>query len=435
VEGSSRNLIRATRVAQAAGDSARAAEAAARLNQASIWVPYDYQRSDAEVIELLESVLPHLDDRHLELRALVLGALSSQLHDTDRARCTAAADEAVAIARRLGDPGTLTRTLNNRNFASFDASGHPDRQRIATELMGLRESGALTDELAALAGAVAACTARDGGDAAGARRLVTLAEREAERAGSITLLAQIRFMDAAYRFSAGDLDGAEHAAFAASELYRRGRGFSADTIQTAMLGQIEIERGRAAEVAAFMEQMSGDAYASLWQRMLAYVYVEAGDLDRAARTLQGVREPLAVDWTWLSAAIITAIVETATGDVAAARSSYRALAPYAGRLAATGTGCPLFDAVDGHLAGIAVLLGDHDAAGRHFADAVELNERAGARVWLARTLVRQGEWLTGRNRLDEARAAQERARAIATSIGSVAVLRQLEGTGAQAVPN
>ena len=428
VVNASRHLLDAARVAQHTGDHVAAARAAAKLNHASLWEPNNYQDRHDSLTSFLEEVLENLPDGYPELRAMVLGALAGELHHVDRARREALTDEAVSLARRVGHPELLLRALGNRHFAHHTAEGLDVRLEIARELRDLLASCEMRDELRALAWALIANAERETGLAIEARVLLARAADAAERSGSMTLRAQIRFMQASTEVSAGHLERGAELAASANEIYRRGRGFSADTIQAATTLHTYLETAGAAAVAAIMSATTGEVYVNQWTRVLAWVHVEAGDLDTARSSLAAAEAlgPLPRDWTWLITSLFTGVVQAALDDRTGAAESYEALLPYAGRLAVAGTNSPVFDAVDTCLAVLAATSGDHDAARRHFAAAVALNERAGARVWLARTLVWQADWLLGRGERDEALAAMDRARRLADEIGSVQVVALIE---------
>ena len=79
----------------------------------------DYQRgypsaaADSDRVRLLEAALDRLGSADSAARARVLAKLSNEVVFRDPARSGALRDEAVAIARRLGDPETLVDALAN----------------------------------------------------------------------------------------------------------------------------------------------------------------------------------------------------------------------------------------------------------------------------------------------------------------------------------
>ena len=96
-------------------------------------------------------------------------------------------------------------------------------------------------------------------------------------------------------------------------------------------------------------------------------------------------------------------------DPAAMRHVYDHLLPFAGTYNWSGTS--ITDANDHGLGVLAARMGDHDASDAHFAAAVALDERAGARAYLAQTHMDWARLLAER---EEVAAAADHARAALT---------------------
>jgi hypothetical protein len=102
-------------------------------------------------------------------------------------------------------------------------------------------------------------------------------------------------------------------------------------------------------------------------------------------------------------------------DAAVVRSIYEHLLPFSGFF--NWTGGTIADANDLGLAMAAATLGDDDVADGHFAKAIELCERAGARAYEARCALDWARVLDGRGDTTRARPLAERALAIGTALG------------------
>ena len=83
-------------------------------------------------------------------RALLARLAIETYYDGDPARRTALADEAVAIARRLGDPAALAAALNAQRVARWDLDHLAQRRAISEELVAV--AVAAGDGLAELQG-------------------------------------------------------------------------------------------------------------------------------------------------------------------------------------------------------------------------------------------------------------------------------------------
>jgi len=115
----------------------------------------------------------------------------------------------------------------------------------------------------------------------------------------------------------------------------------------------------------------------------------------------------------------------ALGDRGAAVELRPFVAAFTGMNLVGGQFVAVFGSADRYLAQIAALLGDDDAAERHFAAALEMDRRMGSVVHIAETLAAHALWV---HATDPARARDlaAQARALAEPIGQVRVLRRLE---------
>ena len=106
---------------------------------------------DEVLIGLLEEALEALGDRDSPLRARVLGRLAVALYWTgSRERRATLSQEAVGMARRVGDPPTLAYVLNRKFYALMGPGNVEDQFATATEIVRLAEE--LSDRDMALQG-------------------------------------------------------------------------------------------------------------------------------------------------------------------------------------------------------------------------------------------------------------------------------------------
>src|SRR5581483_5106193 len=108
------HLLEAGRLARDLGDPDRLARAALANNRGM------HSRTglvDEERMELLEAALAMRGDREDAQRALLLATTSSELWSGDHERRRALSDEALAVARRVGDQRVLAEVLYRRAFA------------------------------------------------------------------------------------------------------------------------------------------------------------------------------------------------------------------------------------------------------------------------------------------------------------------------------
>lgn len=435
VEGSQRALLEAIGIAEALGDDAAALRAAASLPPSTLWQASGYGVVNTEVVAALERVLARLGDEPTPERADILGALSEALYfGSDPGRSDRLAEQAVAVARRTGDPETLARALNKRYQALWRRSTPHERRAVAEELVGLSRQRSLSPHLDCLAHLSQAAIAFELGERTTFGSDLARCRALADRSRSPGHLSQIAWLEASWLMAQGRYDEAESLAREAHRLHRRTRGWGADEILATYLAAIAHDRGRGDGTLDQLAGLMDTNLAPAVRELAAWMLTESGRLDDARALVgpPGAVTPAPDDWLWLATRTIAAHVRAALGDAEAAGALYDELAPSAGQLVLAGSGGPPLGAVDLALARLAATLGDDGSARLHAAAAVDLLEHFGARPWLARALLTQGELIArspehgGANRAVE---ILERSRAVAAEVGLVPVLRALDAAG------
>lgn len=380
---------------------------------------------DAGLIRLLESTAKRPLDP--TLRARVLARLARELlADPSSATCRRElVDEAVALARLTGIPGTIAEVLDSSLHALWDPAAAQERLSTASEIVetarragdaalerrGLFWRFVARAELADLDAAEAALAAyaRAGELAGDAAAAVVVLARQA-------MLATIR----------GRFDTATELA---AELGARGRraGLTdTDRLSSTLLGYIAMLRGefttQAESLQALARRLPGHFFEATAARMLAESGndVEAGlELERLLPAVLAGSGP-----RWLGAVADLAVVASRTGQPPAVEAIYTTLLPYQGRLVVWGGANTITGPVDDYLGRLAARLGRDDAALSHLDAAVELENRIGALPWLATTLVSRAAVLSSleQNRADDDLA---RARSIAERLGMNGLLTSL----------
>ena len=112
---------------------------------------------DADRVAIIDAALAAVGDADSTARARLLGLLAlERMWDGDYPARRAVADEALAMARRLGDPATLLDVLLRRH----DAITGPDT--LAERLADTAEAEALADQLGDPIGRFWSATQPDG---------------------------------------------------------------------------------------------------------------------------------------------------------------------------------------------------------------------------------------------------------------------------------
>jgi class 3 adenylate cyclase/tetratricopeptide (TPR) repeat protein len=420
-------LLDAAHLAQERGDADGLSRAALASRRGFIFNAVG--SGDVERVAVLDAAIEAMGTADSPSRARLLATLGLELvYGGDRKRRLRLSDEALALARRLGDPSALADVLLNRYYTIGGPDTRDERLANAAELVALAEH--LSDPvMTAQALFLHHCAAVEGGDVGEADRALDAFERLAGELGQPTLRWFATFWRAAMALLAGRLEEAERLATTAFELGRASGQPDRMTFFAAQEYWIRFDQGRLAEV----EESLTDLIRRLPRFMvprtrLALLYCE---LERPAEARVVFDEltgdaltRLPRDWSWLAEASACAAVCAYLGDTRRALVLYHLLAPYAGRFPTPAA--VAYPSVSHYLGLLAATLGRLDEAEAHFMSAAATHERIGAPAWLARTRLAWARMLlTGPEPRDTERARHllEAALATAGSLGLTNVER------------
>jgi class 3 adenylate cyclase/tetratricopeptide (TPR) repeat protein len=421
-----KTLLDAAHLAQRLGDTDRLARAA--LANTRGWYSAA-GRVDDERVAVLTAVLAALDKADSLLRARLLATVVSELSFApDRDRLRVLGDEALGMARRLGDPGILVQVLQARSNAFDTPDTLAERRGAAAELVTLAEqSGDPQQRLAAHSQLM--LTSRQAGDIAETdRQLAILAELN----DAIPNAARrwiLNYQQASRALLAGRTADAERLITEAFEIGAASGQPDALVFYSGQLTDVRRIQGRLAELEPHAAQLLADYPAVATVRAgVAALYCELGR-DEDARSLF---EPdagndfadLRHDLVWLAGMIEYARICTHLGARDAAVVLYERLAPWHDQLA---FGVLVYGSVALYLGLLATTLDRYDDAEAHFAEAHAMHERIGAPYWLAVTRVEWAKMLLRRDQhgdRDRARAMIDQALATAREYGFGGVERQ-----------
>jgi tetratricopeptide (TPR) repeat protein len=355
-------------------------------------------------------------------RAMVLARLAAELHYSGlQDRCMELSRQAVEMARRLEDPATLAYALNGRHRALWGPQNAEDRFAVASEIVELAERAG-DRELALRGRALRVVDLLELGDIAAADvEIAAHAALAQELREPLQLWRAVvwRAMRALCDGRFGDAERLADDAFAAG---RRLRESDAAQFQTVQLFFSRVEQGRAGEMEEPFKRFLRD-FPTLpgWRAGLAFLYCEAGREADARREFaplaaNGFRD-IPRDDTWLLSTVAAADACGLLGDAAAAAVLYELLLPYARRnIVCFEAGIACIGAAARVLGVLAHTMGRCEESEAHFEAALELNEKMGARSWLARTQHQYAEMLLARDEPgDRNRAAELRKAAVATA--------------------
>jgi DNA-binding SARP family transcriptional activator len=327
---------------------------------------------DLELIELLREALAAGPPE--ELRIHVLARLAEILHFAGECETSLRlAEEAVALARPLGDDVVLTAALAGRHVSLLHVEHVEERVRVGEELLARTRDPRV--EMQAVHGRV--YDRLSVGDVAGAREDLARLDRLARARREPLFEHFVVGWSCMFAQLDGRLEEAERLALESYEMRRALQTRDAESVLAAQLFMIRRAQGRVAELLPAVEQAVA-RYPALaaWRAGLPLVLLAAGEEERARAELARIDiRAIARDFFWLVA--MTMLAEAAAALRAPADGLYAALVPYAARFVQIG-----YAACDGpvsrSLGLLAAARGDARAAVAHLEAALRASAGAPA---------------------------------------------------------
>jgi DNA-binding CsgD family transcriptional regulator len=393
---------RAAEVARSLGSPEGLAHAALGFEETS-WRP---GLPGAAAARLLEDALRALGEGDSTLKARVLGSLARALTFTGAYEQAVSIErQATEMARRLDEPATLAATLKARFYARLRP------EQIITRL-------ATTAELIRLANLVGD---RDLVLQAYAWRLFDLMDLgempavEAQLAAHTRLAEELRqpfYLYINVTFQAmraifvGQFEEGERLAQQAPAIGQRLRGQDAAGIFAMQMFTLRREQGRLRELAPVVRHfVQTSPAASTWRPGLALIYSELGLAQEARAEFEHLAAndfaSVPQDALWIACMAYLAEVCAFLADTRRAATLYQFLRPYDGYNIVVGPTAACYGAASRYLGLLAATMCHWEEAQHHFADALAMNAKTGARPWLAHTQHQYARMLLARGRPDD----------------------------------
>ena len=379
---------RAVAVAERLGDAEALARAAILTSTDALWQSTHHGQVDEQMVDALRRALDRLPTADNELRCRTMLALAGELYYgvAPRER-EALAGEAVAMARRIGDPALLVAACQAAFVTTWRPGTATTRTALAEE--ALQGAATLDDERALTqAQTVRAVAAAETGDADRFDELRAVARTNAEAQRNLYALVMLDSLEIPWHSMRGEFGEAEklmaHLAEVADRmgLAQRGEAVAGSLISVRMW------QGREAEVVNLIAAMwAGDEIALPMDASMLVLLTRTGRLDEA-RAFRAEHDIDLGEDTWFSTLQWSHAAEAAAalGDSDLGARAYELLAPHAGHMACAGSGVAT-GPVDAFLALAAVATGERDVAARH--------ARAAEEQCVAWRIPVAGEWFAG----------------------------------------
>jgi tetratricopeptide (TPR) repeat protein len=365
------------------------ADAAISLGGSRAWTDAGVVKD--ELVALCEDALERLPAGDSARRAMVAARLAGELYFLPEAaeRRRVLTDDAVAMARRLDDPGALAYVLGSAHWGMWEPGAAHERLAIAEEMLRLGgEAGDRALEAAAATWAFADLL--ELGEIEGADEMLAIERAIADELNRPDLLWGSRVHECARVLMDGDYDRASRLADEALSY------MPSNETALQMYGVARFELGRARSGLEELEPVvTGmvEQYPLLpaWRTGLVYLYsmLERPDEVRAQLDILAADdfEALPRDANWSVAVAILIASCAYIGDARRAARLYEMLDPYSDSYTVAGSPALVVGSNELFLALAAATAGRWDTADEHFSRAVEGNTRSGNRPWLV-----HGNW-------------------------------------------
>jgi tetratricopeptide (TPR) repeat protein len=373
-------FLRAATNAKRFGIPAQLGRAALGYGGRFIW---ERAGDDPHVVPLLQDALVLLGGVDDRLRARLLARLACALRSSpDREQSDALSQEAVRVARTLHDLPSLAYTLGARFWATYWPENPEERLRLADEVLRVSEQ-ANDPELIFNGHQVRMMALTDVGAVAEARAELEAMLSTAEELRQPAQRWAVRWFAVTIALLEGDYARAMELTPDAGLIRARDEGSVFQIHQFFLRREQGQLAGLEEPTRATVEEYP---WYPLHRAALALLLIDLGREDEARTVFDDLGtdgfRALYRDSEWLLGMGLAGEACARLHDTGAAAVLYEELAPFSGRhLAGWGEGS--IGAADRYLGLLALTLGRRDEAARHLHDAIEMNERMGARPWTA----------------------------------------------------
>jgi eukaryotic-like serine/threonine-protein kinase len=399
------DTLKAQRTFRQAAELAKQLDEPRRLAHAALWfggAGLTAGVANKTLIGLLEDALHMLPLADGPLRARLLARLAVELYWSEkRQEGVALGQEALSMARRLGDPVALVDALTARHMALWRPEEVEELLAGGDEIVHLAEAADDVDRLF-LGHAWRVHAFLTLGDIESVEREVTLTAALARDLRQPIYRWLVLNWTAMLALLQGRFEDAERNALEAFEIGQRVEPTDAPQAYAVQMLILRREQGRLAELQEVVKGF-GRKYPALpaWRCGLAYLHVHCDQHAQARDEFEklAVRDfgDLPKDIFWPVAIAMLAEVSVELGDESRGRVLYELLCPYAGRNVVTGAGVLCSGSASRTLGRLAALMQRWDEAEGHFENALRMHVRMGARPFLARTQGQYAEMLLRRD--------------------------------------
>ena len=399
--------------------------AAAALGRAG---PPESFRVDFTYAQPLEEALEMLPDEDSPLRVAVLARLATAYPMNEADRRSSLARDALDMGRRVKDERALALALRAAMITTWRPDNLENEFAMADEAMRLADLAG-DKELMMFGHGWRGIHLMHVGD-------IAAMEVEFDEVERLTTELKLHFNEwtttmwrATRSMQCGRLAESEALAAEALESAQRGGNELALAAYVAQLTVIRWLQGRLSELeTALIAAVAQLPDVPAFRCSLALLFAEVGRHEEARATINELApnrfEGLALDGFWLVGITRLGDACCILEEVGHAETIYELLLPFEGRCVVSGGAVSSSGSTTRCLGRLAATLGRWDESERHFKDALEQNERMGARPFVALTAYEYASMLLDRGGAGDADGALElldRALPIVREVGMRAV--------------
>jgi DNA-binding SARP family transcriptional activator/tetratricopeptide (TPR) repeat protein len=371
---------RALRLADRAGRIELLIRALSAWDVPTPWLNRTYGVIDGTVVPLIEQVLRSPDPRVTPgVRSRMLCALVAEVAGEEPDRALTAAQEALTIARDIGDPVLVGLALHATCSVVTPELDPGLRLQIGAELLELGQRPGLAvfalighHSMTQVYGATGDHRRMIGHVEALEALVATYRWRQAEGIAGMHRGLILHLT--------GQLAQAEATYAAAADTIRSSGALDAGGIIMLAVLTIRLTQGRAGELAVLSREVESQA-TDVMAELLALVCLHQGQPAEQVRRIRGAVRPVRRDFFRCLFLALRGMLVAGLADEREAAELYPELLLFTGQIAGGGTGSYAAGPVDTVLGDLCVLVGRSGDAATHYRAAVDLARSCGNEQW------------------------------------------------------
>jgi len=374
-----------------------------------VWTKF--ARVDTVLVTFLEAALAAVPENEARLRVQLLGRLAESLYwGTEKERALRLSEQALELARALGDPVALAHALDSRHVTLWEPDNLEELRPLAEEMLRVGEQiGDREIQLQAYAWLIT--------DAVQVEPIEVVdryVDAHARLADELRQPYHLWYTEVARAMRAhldGDFAEMGKAVERALQHGQTAHGETAQAVYGVQLLHLKFNAGGVDDVLEALETMAAQSPLDAYRSVLALAYAVLGRREDALAQVAsfGGHEFAAVrrDCVWSSTLCFLAEVVGRFDAVEYAPSLYRLLLPFADRNCVPGGAILCLGPISRFLGMLARVDGQHERALQHLRHALARSKTLRSAPLLARTQLEIVKVLLARDAADDHARAQE----------------------------